>query len=225
MQQGSGFIRKTAQLSRGSMDYLVAGEGPDAIYLHGAAGLEIRAVPMRMKQKFRVWLPIVPGYEGTPAAEGVDTIPGVAGLLGEFIDQLIGKPCEVVGYSMGARIAAWLAILHPAKVEQLVLMAPEGFGMGPARDEELIARIGEVQAYTLILGGSRDERVPAQAVRAVKSRIRRSQLLYVYDAAHAMEVDQPERVASLVEDFFVRGDAFIVNAGSAPRPGLSAPAA
>ena len=222
MQEGSGFIRKTAKLSRGSLDYWIAGEGPDAIYLHGAAGLTIGAVPMRMKQKFRVWLP---GYEGSAVVAGVTGIPAVANPLAEFIDQLMGKPCELVGHSTGARLAAWLAILHPEKVEQLVLMAPEGFGTGPARDEELIARIGEIQAYTLILGGSRDERVPAQAVQTVKSRIRRSQLIYIYDAAHAMEVDQPERVAALVEDFFVRGDAFIVNAGSAPRPGFSAPAA
>ena len=223
MQEGSGFIRKTAKLSRGAMDYFTAGNGPDAIYLHGAAGPQIGAVPLRMKQKFRVWLPIIPGFDGTPGVEGVTTIPGIADLLAEFIDQLIGKPCEVVGHSSGARLAAWLAVLHPAKIEQLVLMAPEGFGYGTAqpRDEELIARIGEIQAHTLILGGSRDERVPAQAVQALKSRIRRSQLLYVYDAAHAMEADQPERVASLVEDFFVRGDAFIVNAGSAPRPGLT----
>lgn len=264
MQDSGGFIRQTAKLSQGTMDYFVAGEGPDVICLHGAAGLEIRAVALRMKQKFRVWLPVIPGYEGTPVVEGVNTIPGVAGLLAEFIDALIGKPCELVGHSMGSRIAAWIAILHPAKVEQLVLMAPEGFGtadapplefegekfqkqmlayperrpaetrtpamiesnrkarrhygVGNQRDEDLIARIGEIQAYTLILAGSRDERVPAQAVQKIKAEIKRSQLLYVYDAAHAMEVDQPERVAGLVEDFFVRGDAFIVNPGDARQP-------
>jgi pimeloyl-ACP methyl ester carboxylesterase len=227
MQEGSGFIRKTAKLSRGTMDYFVAGKGPDAVYLHGAAGPEIGAVPLRMKQKFRVWLPVIPGFDGTPVVAGVTAIPGVAGLLAEFIDQVIGKPCEVVGHSSGAQLAAWLAVLHPEKIEQLVLMAPEGFGYGTAqpRDADLIARIGEIQAYTLILGGSRDERVPAQAVQALKSRIRRSQLLYVYDAAHAMEVDQPERVASLVEDFFLRGDAFIVNAGGASQANLNGPAA
>ncbi|MFM9972649.1 MAG: alpha/beta fold hydrolase [Burkholderiales bacterium] len=261
MLETGTFVRKSATLTKGTMEYLVAGEGPDVICLHGAAGLEIRAVARQLRQKFRVWLPIVPGYESTAVVDGINTIPGVAGLLAEFIDQLIGKPCEVVGHSMGARIAAWLAILHPEKIEQLVLMAPAGFrpvdapplafegrnfvkqmyahperrppemrsndqieanrkamrhyGVGGPRDEALIARIGEIAAYTLILGGSKDERVPAQAVQLVKSKIKRSQLLYVYDAAHAMESDQPERVANLVEDFFLRGDAFIVNAGVA----------
>ncbi len=264
MQDSREFTRKTARLSAGTMDYFVAGEGPDVICLHGAAGAEIRSVALKLRQKFRVWLPIVPGYESTPLVEGVNTIPGVAGLVSQFIDALIGKRCEVVGHSMGARIAAWLAILHQDKVEQLVLMAPAGFrpldapplafdgdgfvrqmyahperrpaetrstaaiesnraamrhyGVGKPRDEELVARVGEIGAYTLILGGAKDERVPAEAVQAVKSRIRRSQLLYIYDAAHAMEIDQPERVASLVEDFLLRGDAFIVNAGMVRPP-------
>ena len=228
MHEGSEFIRKTVMLSGGPMDYWVAGEGPDLVYLHGAGGLEIGAVPARMKRKFRVWLPLIPGSEGAAPVAGVATMPSPsgtvsrAGRLAEFIDQLIGKPCELIGHSTGAQFAAWLAILHPAKIEQLVLMAPEGFGngSGQVRDEDLICRCGEIKAYTLILGGSRDDRVPAQAVQAVKSRIRRSQLIYIYDAGHTLEVDQPERVAALVEDFFVRGDAFIVNAG---RQGAAVP--
>lgn len=54
MQDGGGFIGKTAKLSQGAMDYFVAGEGADVICLHGAAGLEIRAVASRLKHKFRV---------------------------------------------------------------------------------------------------------------------------------------------------------------------------
>ena len=260
MQQNGEFVRQSAKLANGTLEYFVAGQGQDVIGLHGAAGMEIRAVARRLAKKFRVWLPIVPGYEATPPVPGVDSIPAVADLLAEFMDGVIGGPCELVGHSMGARIAAWLAILHPAKVRQLVLMAPAGFrpvdapplafegegflrqmyahperrppgartpeqmeanreamrhyGVGGPRDKELIARIAEVQAFTLILGGSKDERVPAAAVQLVKSLVRRSQLLYVYDAAHAMEIDQPERVAGLVEDFLLRGEAFIVNPGA-----------
>ena len=223
MHEDNGFIRKTVKLSQGTMDYWVAGEGPDLIYLHGAEGLSISAVPMRMKRKFRVWLPVISAVEGTAPVAGGDAMAESAGLLAEFIEQLPGKHCEVIGHAGGAQLAAWLAILHPAKIEQLVLMAPVGFGSGPGQacDEDLITRSGEIQALTLILAGSRDLQVPAQAVQGVKSRIRRSQLVYVYDAGHAMEFDQPERVAALVEDFFVRGDAFIVNAGKAATAALA----
>ena len=38
-------------------------------------------------------------------------------------------------------------------------------------------------------------------------------MIYVFDAGHDIEVDQPERVVALVRDFFARGEAFIVNPG------------
>jgi pimeloyl-ACP methyl ester carboxylesterase len=258
MASGHAFARHTAQLSRGPLDYFVAGEGRDAIYLHAAAGLEIRSVPERLARSFRVWVPIVPGYEGTPILQGVDSIPAVADLVAELIDSRMQAPCDVAGHSMGARLAAWLAIQHPGKVDQLALMAPAGFrpagapplafdpetmvkqlyahperrpepkplallegnraamrhyGVGQPRDEALAARIGEIQALTLVLQGTEDVRVPPEAVQEIKSRVKNAQLVYVYDAAHALEVDQPERVAALVHDFFQRGEVFIVNTG------------
>lgn len=262
-----GFERKSARVGGGTLEYFVAGEGPDVIYLHGAAGPEIRAVARRLLQGHRVWVPVVPGYEATPTVPGTDSIPGVADLIAALIDQNIGNRCDLVGHSMGARIAAWLAIRHPAKVGQLVLMAPAGlrpldapplafegeaflrqmyayperrpaesrsaqavvanraamrhYGVGAPRDEALIDRLGDIQALTLILGGSRDERVPSQAVQLARSRINRSQLLYIYDAAHAMEIDQPDRVATVVADFLARGEAFIVNNGAVAGSGMA----
>ena len=37
--------------------------------------------------------------------------------------------------------------------------------------------------------------------------------LYVWDAAHAPEIDQPERVLKLVTDFLTQSEAFVVNWG------------
>ena len=79
----------------------------------------------------------------------------------------------------------------------------------------MIARLHEISVPTLILAGSRDARVPAAAVQMARSRIARSNLMYVYDASHALEADQPARVAALVEDFLVRGEAFVVDTGAA----------
>ena len=42
-----------------------------------------------------------------------------------------------------------------------------------------------------------------------------AKLLFVYDAGHNIEVDQPERFVALIRDFFSRGEAFIVNPGDA----------
>ena len=44
-------------------------------------------------------------------------------------------------------------------------------------------------------------------------QIPRAKLVYVYDAGHNIEVDQPEKFVSLIRDFLMRGEAFIVNPG------------
>ena len=55
--------------------------------------------------------------------------------------------------------------------------------------------------------------IPAKAGHVLKQQIRLSHLTYIYDAAHAIEVDQPERLLRLVKAFLERGEAYIVNFG------------
>jgi pimeloyl-ACP methyl ester carboxylesterase len=83
-----------------------------------------------------------------------------------------------------------------------------------AYDKSLVDRLGDIAALTLVLLGTEDKLVPAEAGHLLKAAIKRSFLIYVYDSAHGLEVDQPRRTASLVEDFFKRGEVFIVNQGS-----------
>ncbi len=85
---------------------------------------------------------------------------------------------------------------------------------GKAKDEALVDRLGEIEALTLILHGTKDGAVPISSPRLLKTRIPRAFLIYIYDAAHAIEVDQPEYFVNLVEDFLTRGEAFLVNPGA-----------
>lgn len=87
------------------------------------------------------------------------------------------------------------------------------YGLGASHDPALIARLEEIECRTLILQGTMDVRVPAEAVRLIKQKIKHAQLVYIYDAAHSLEIDQPKRVGALIEDFLLRGEAFIVNPG------------
>ena len=90
------------------------------------------------------------------------------------------------------------------------------YGIASAWDEELNRRLGEIKCLTLIVHGTKDVRVPVAAVRKMRRDIPHSHLVYVHDAAHSIEFDQPERVGALYEDFLARGEAFIVNTGAAP---------
>jgi pimeloyl-ACP methyl ester carboxylesterase len=84
---------------------------------------------------------------------------------------------------------------------------------GTLVDEALLARLSELKARTLIVLAGRDELIPAKSGQVLKQRIAFSHLAYIYDAAHAIEVDQPERLLRLVKAFLERGEAYIVNFG------------
>lgn len=94
---------------------------------------------------------------------------------------------------------------------------PARYHGGKAMDNALLERLGEIEALTLILHGTKDGIIPVSSPRLLKSRIPRAFLIYVYDAAHAIEVDQPEYLVGLVRDFLTRGEAFLVNPGTDDR--------
>ena len=78
-------------------------------------------------------------------------------------------------------------------------------------DGTLAGRVDEITAPTLILMGTEDEIIPREAGRFLKANIPGSHLAYIYDAAHVIESDQPERFLRIVSSFLERGEAYIVN--------------
>lgn len=82
-------------------------------------------------------------------------------------------------------------------------------------DEELVGRLNEIQCLTLLVHGTAEGAVPVESVWLLKEKIPRSHLIYLYDAAHNVDTDQPERLARLLTDFASRGEGFIVNWGKA----------
>ena len=81
---------------------------------------------------------------------------------------------------------------------------------GMPHDAELVKRLPDITAPTLILYGLDEEMVPIETPRILSDGIPRHFLVYVYDAKHSIQVDQPDRMTNIVRDFFDRGEAFIV---------------
>jgi pimeloyl-ACP methyl ester carboxylesterase len=88
-------------------------------------------------------------------------------------------------------------------------------------EEHLVAQLDKIKALTLILRGTNDRMTTEESAIFVKSRIPTSHLIYMYDAGHAIEVDQPERFATLTSDFLARGLGFLVNPGSGSTDGAA----
>ena len=116
-----------------------------------------------------------------------------------------------------------LLFLHPEKlppeskpVEQEVgnrKMLPH-YGTTLDTDEELLARLPSIDKLTLILHGTADRMIPKESMQLLKSRLPHSYLVYVWDAAHAIEVDQPERMLAVLGSFLERSEGFMVNWGT-----------
>ncbi|MBP1844039.1 pimeloyl-ACP methyl ester carboxylesterase [Rhizobium petrolearium] len=80
-------------------------------------------------------------------------------------------------------------------------------------DEALSARLPSIEAVTLILLGTEDKVVPAEAGAYLKRMIPTSQRAFIFDAAHSIEVDQPERTLRLWTAFLKRGPGYVLNQG------------
>ncbi len=96
------------------------------LYLHPAGGIRRTAVIERLAAGSRLFLPVAPGFDDTPAHESVRSVADLAGLMASFIRVAIGERVDVIGHSLGGRTALWLALLAPELVDHLVVEAPDG---------------------------------------------------------------------------------------------------
>ncbi len=254
------FEKKTSSLSKGEMTFFKGGEGRPLIHLHGAGGVRPNPGLEKLAESVTLYMPVLPGFDGSAAIDGVDSMETLADFVAEFIDKEIGEAADVLGLSFGGWLATWLAVRHPKSVAQMCLENPAGFrpkdvpapsddpevrkrqmyrypDKVPAEtkseevlkknremlhhyhgdtsfDEALAGQLDKIEALTMIMHGTADKRVPEEAVQMLKRDIPRSHLIFVYDAAHSMETDQPERFAHLVADFMERAEAFLVNRGT-----------
>lgn len=259
-----------AKLKSGALTYWSGGkktadaEGKDhlpVLYLHGAGGLYKSAAHELLAADRRIFMPIIPGHDGTDFVADIDTMPKLAGLIADFVRTKLGGKCDLWGHSFGGWLASWVAALHPDIVDLLVLENPAGFRAGgkggvptetrelfrqmfahPEKripddrpremvranagktrhyhsgtpfDTELVKRLGDIAAPTLIAYGIDEEIIPIEGMRILSDGLPRHFLMYVYDAKHSIHVDQPERLARLMRDFFDRGEAFIVTSAAA----------
>ena len=92
-----------------------------------------------------------------------------------------------------------------AKQEALV-----GRLMGPPRDEQLEAHLGDLQVPTLVLFGTEDRLVSPDMGRHYRELLPTCSLVFVYDAGHVMEEERPEAFSAVVADFLERGPGFVV---------------
>lgn len=118
---------QTLLLSDGSRVHVLrAGTGLPVLLIHGV-GLRAEAWGPQMTalaQDHAVYAVDLPGHGGSdPLGDGAE-LADYAEWAAQVIDSLGCGPMVVVGHSMGAMIAAALAIWHPAQVAGVALLNP-----------------------------------------------------------------------------------------------------
>jgi pimeloyl-ACP methyl ester carboxylesterase len=105
--------------------YATHGSGEPLVYLHGGLGdaRELDPVLDAYTAHFRVFTPERPGHGRTPDVAGPYSFPGFAADTVAFLEEVVGGPADLVGYSDGATTALHVALQRPDLVRRLVLIS------------------------------------------------------------------------------------------------------
>jgi len=111
--------------------YLVAGEGPPVVLVHGAgeSNLDWSWVMPALSRTRRVYAPNLPAVDGTAEPPTADYSPAFyARFLAAFLDALGIERAGVVGASLHGHSVLRLALQEPARVSALGLAGSTGLG-------------------------------------------------------------------------------------------------
>jgi 3-oxoadipate enol-lactonase len=104
------------------IDAQVSGDGPPLVMLHSllADRSSFSRVAGPLSREFKVMLPALPGFGGSPAVDG--GLPAVADRVAAAIQAFSpGRPVRLLGNGYGGFVALQVVIRHPGLADRLVL--------------------------------------------------------------------------------------------------------
>jgi pimeloyl-ACP methyl ester carboxylesterase len=129
------------------------GDGPPFVYLHSAMGEGAMWLPFMQtwSKKFKVHVPLHPGFGASGGFEKVDSIEDMAFAYAELFDALGLEQFVLVGHSLGGWIAAEYAIRWPERVTKLVVCAAPGLWVPEHPPADLFRLVQQRDAMRAIL--------------------------------------------------------------------------
>ena len=117
-----------------------------------------------------------------------------------------------------------LALANPTEMAKQMLAHPDSAPEIATKEQELITRLGggihdaeaesrlsEIQCSTLVVFGSKDGLVAADAGSTYRREIPNSHVSFVYDAGHLIVAERPEALINTVVDYVERRETFVVS--------------
>lgn len=104
--------------------YREAGQGEPLVCLHGAGGLRVSRSHELLAEQHRVIVFEAPGFGSSPVNDRSALIQELARTMALAVANLGLGRFNLMGNSFGGRLALWLAIQQPERIDALVLVAP-----------------------------------------------------------------------------------------------------
>ncbi len=104
--------------------YREAGSGCPLVTLHGAGGLRVSRSHELLAENHRVIVFEVPGFGASAANERSGSIRELAATMAQAATNIGLDRFSLMGNSFGGKLALWLAVQYPERIEALVLAAP-----------------------------------------------------------------------------------------------------
>jgi pimeloyl-ACP methyl ester carboxylesterase len=134
----------------------VSGEGDPLVLLHGefaGASSFFNQTPALVAADYQVHVPERRGHAHTPDVEGPLTYSVMADDTVAYLEQEVGAPAHLVGWSDGAVVALLVAQRRPDLVARMVLIGQYYNSAGKVAGDDLVAYLNSPEAITFLRRG------------------------------------------------------------------------
>jgi pimeloyl-ACP methyl ester carboxylesterase len=120
------------------IDMIERGSGQPLLFLHPENGIEsAAAVIEELAKSAHVFAPTHPGFGRSELPAGMRTVDDLSYFYMDFLDQLDLRDLTVVGVSLGAWIAAEIAVKTTARMARLVMANAVGVKVGDRETRDI----------------------------------------------------------------------------------------
>ena len=120
------------------IDMIERGSGRPLLFLHAENGIEPAAAAIEeLARSAHVFAPTHPGFGRSELPTGMRTVDDLSYFYLDFLDQLDLRDLTVVGVSLGAWIAAEIAVKSTARMSRLVMANAVGVKVGDRETRDI----------------------------------------------------------------------------------------